>query len=162
MNLLWIIENQLWDNPRNSYFRENLQIEWSNEIQILQFLCQWKCENQRNLTRQNYQILICKSKVIDHESHHLTSDERWKVLDQMSNWRVKWTRNLINLLSTKIWWKEISNETKIKWFGIIIKEISYFQNQQLFGRKFGENEEHYELICKIKLLNLIKTQITFW
>ena len=55
-----------------------------------------------------------------------------------------------------------SNETKIKWFGIIIKEISYFQNQQLFGPKFGENEEHYELICKIKDLNLIKIQITSW
>ena len=49
---------------------------------------------------------------------------------------------------------------KIKGFGIIIKEISYFQNQQLFELKIRENEEHYELICKIKLLNLIKTQIT--
>ena len=66
------------------------------------------------------------------------------------------------ILSTESWWKEESNETKINWFGIIIKEISYFQNQQLFGSKFGENEEHYELICKIKLLNLIKTQITSW
>ena len=64
--------------------------------------------------------------------------------------------------STKSWWKEESNETKIKWFGIIIKEISYFQNQQLFGPKIGENEEHYELICKIKDLNLIKIQITSW
>ena len=60
------------------------------------------------------------------------------------------------------WWKLKSNEIKIKWFGIIIKEISYFQNQQLFGQKFGENEEYYELICKIKLLNLIKTQISSW
>ena len=49
---------------------------------------------------------------------------------------------------------------KIKRFGIIIREISYFQNQRLFRSKFGENKEHYELICKIKLLNLIKTQIT--
>ena len=46
--------------------------------------------------------------------------------------------------------------------GIIIREISYFQNQRNFRPKFGENEEHYELICKIKLLNLIKTQITSW
>ena len=45
-------------------------------------------------------------------------------------------------------------------FGIIIKEISYFQNQRLFGPKIGENEEHYELICKIKDLDLIKIQIT--
>ena len=68
----------------------------------------------------------------------------------------------MNLLSTESWWKEESNETKIKLFGIIIWQISYFQNQRLFRPKIGENEEHYELICKIKLLNLIKTQITSW
>ena len=49
---------------------------------------------------------------------------------------------------------------KIKSIGIIIGEISDFKNQKLFAPKIGENEEHYELICKIKLLNLIKTQIT--
>ena len=43
---------------------------------------------------------------------------------------------------TESWWKEESNETKIKWFGIIIREISYFQNQKFFGLKFAENEEH--------------------
>ena len=64
--------------------------------------------------------------------------------------------------STESWWKEESNETKSKWFGIIIREISFFQNQKNFRLKFGENEEHQELICKIKLLNLIKTQITSW
>ena len=111
---------------------------------------------------QNYQILICQLKVIDPESQRLTSDERWTVLGQTLNSRGKWTQNLMKLLSTESWWKEESNETKIKWFGIIIREISYFQNQRLFGLKFGENEEHYELICKIKLLNLIKTQITSW
>ena len=68
----------------------------------------------------------------------------------------------MNLLSTEICWKEESNEIKIKWFEIIIKEISYFQNQRLFGPKIGENEEHYELICKINDLNLIKIQITSW
>ena len=52
------------------------------------------------------------------------------------------------------------NQNKVIW--IIIREISYFQNQQFFGLEFGGNEEHYELICKIKLLNLIKTQITSW
>ena len=50
-----------------------------------------------------------------------------------------------------------SNELRIRW-----KEISYFQNQRLFGPKIGENEERYELICKIKDLNLIKIQITSW
>ena len=63
------------------------------------------------------------------------------------------------LMKRGIQWKE---EFKIKWFGIIIKEISYFQNPRLFGPKIGENEEHYELICKIKDLNLIKIQITSW
>ena len=58
--------------------------------------------------------------------------------------------------------EKINPLKRIKWFGIIIWEISYFQNQQFFGLEFGENEEHYELICKIKLLNLIKTQITSW
>ena len=85
--------------------------------------------------------MICKLKVIDPESQHLTSDERWIVLGQTLNWRVKWTRNLTNLLSTESWWKEESNETKIKWFEMIIREIFYFQNQQFFGLKFGENEE---------------------
>ena len=65
-------------------------------------------------------------------------------------------------VSTKSWWKDKYNEIKIKWFEIIIKEISYFQDQRLFRPKTGENEEHYELICKIKLINLIKTQITSW
>ena len=40
MDLLWIIENQWSENPRNEHLRENLQIEWPNEIQILKFICQ--------------------------------------------------------------------------------------------------------------------------
>ena len=68
----------------------------------------------------------------------------------------------MNLLSTESWWKEESNDTKIKWLEIVIKKISYFQNQQNFRPKFRENVEHYEVICKIKLLNLLKTQITSW
>ena len=39
MDLLWIIENQLSENPRNEYLRGNLQIDQSNEIQILKFIC---------------------------------------------------------------------------------------------------------------------------
>ena len=35
-----------------------------------------------------------------------------------------------------------------------------FSKSVSFRTKIGENEEHYEQICKIKLLNLIKTQIT--
>ena len=48
----------------------------------------------------------------------------------------------MNLLSTESWWKEESNETEIQLFGIIIREISYFQNQKFFKLKIGENEEH--------------------
>ena len=71
----------------------------------------------------------------------------------------------------RIWWiyypqkadeKRNPMKMKIKWFRIIIKEISYFKNQRLFRPKIGENEEHYELIYKIKDLNLIKIQITSW
>ena len=51
MDLLWIIENQISENPRNEHLRGNLQIDQSNEIQISQFICQWKSKNQRNLTR---------------------------------------------------------------------------------------------------------------
>ena len=51
MDLLGIIENQLSKNPQNKHLRGNLQIEWSNEIKILKFLCQWKAKNQRNLKR---------------------------------------------------------------------------------------------------------------
>ena len=51
---------------------------------------------------------------------------------------------------------------KIGWLRIIIKEISYFQNQKNFGLNLGKIEEHYELKLKINDLNLIKTQITTW
>ena len=51
MDLLWIIENQISENPGNEHLGGNLQIDRSNEIQILQFICQWKAKNQRNLTR---------------------------------------------------------------------------------------------------------------
>ena len=69
-------------------------------------------EIERN---QNDRILIFKLKVIDPKSQHLTSDKGWTVLGQTSNWRVKWTRNSMNLLSTESWWKEELNENKVKW-----------------------------------------------
>ena len=51
MDLILIIENQISENPRNEHVGGNLQIDQSNEIQILQFICQWKAKNQRNLKR---------------------------------------------------------------------------------------------------------------
>ena len=51
MDLLRIIENQISENPRNEQLGGNRQIDRSNEIQILQFICHWKAKNQRNLKR---------------------------------------------------------------------------------------------------------------
>ena len=51
MDLLWIIENQISENPRNEHLKGNLQIDPPYEIQILQFICQWKAKNQKKLTR---------------------------------------------------------------------------------------------------------------
>ena len=39
MDLLWIIENQILENPRNEHLIGNRQIDRSNEIQILKFIC---------------------------------------------------------------------------------------------------------------------------
>ena len=35
-----------------------------------------------------------------------------------------------------------------------------FSKSVIFGLKIRKNEEHYELLCKIKDVNLIKIQIT--
>ena len=40
MDLLWIIENQRLEKSWNEHFRENLQIDSSNDIQILQLIYQ--------------------------------------------------------------------------------------------------------------------------
>ena len=121
MDLLWIIE---------SNYQKISEINTSEEIFKLNDQMKSKsCNlyvNRKLRTRgiqkdQNYQILIFQSKVIDPESQRLTSDKRWIVLGQTLNWRVKWTQNLMNLISTESLSKEESNETKIKWFGIIIK-----------------------------------------
>ena len=54
MDLLWIIQYQILENPRNEHLRGNLQIDQPNEIQIFQFICQWKPKNQRNLKRPKW------------------------------------------------------------------------------------------------------------
>ena len=40
MDLLWIIKNQRSEKSRNEHFGENLQIDLSNDIQILKFIYQ--------------------------------------------------------------------------------------------------------------------------
>ena len=53
--------------------------------------------------------------------------------------------------------KQEIHELKIKWFGFRIREIFYFQDQQKFGPKLGEIEEHNDLkhtINDLKLINL--------
>ena len=53
------------------------------------------------------------------------------------------------------WWNKESNETRLKWFKIKIREISLFQNQQQFEPNLGENEEQIDFKRKINYLNLI-------
>ena len=45
LDLLWIIENQISENPRNEHLSGNLQIDRTSEIQILQFICHLKAKN---------------------------------------------------------------------------------------------------------------------
>ena len=45
MDLLQIIENQRSEKSRNEYFGENLQIDLLNDIQILNFIYQYKAKN---------------------------------------------------------------------------------------------------------------------
>ena len=40
MDLLWIIENQRSEKSWNEHFKENLQMDWLNGIQILQLIYQ--------------------------------------------------------------------------------------------------------------------------
>ena len=58
-------------------------------------------------------------------------------------------------LSTESWGKKKSNETKIKWFGLKIKEKSFFQNQKRSAPNLGKNEEQIDFKTKIDYLNLI-------
>ena len=80
------------------------------------------------------------------------------MLSQTSNWGAKWSRNLTNLLSTEISWNNESNE-RIMGFRIIIREISYFQNQKNFGLKLCKIEKHYDLKLKINGLKLTKLKL---
>ena len=45
IDLLCIIENQISKNPTNEYLKGHLQIDQSNDIQILQFIYKWKAKN---------------------------------------------------------------------------------------------------------------------
>ena len=80
MDLLWIIENQRSEKSWNEHFRENLQIDLSNDIQILQYI------NRKLTTRgfqkdENYQISIYILKVIDPEvnAQIQIENEQWLV-----------------------------------------------------------------------------------
>ena len=54
MDLIWIIENQRSEKSRNEHFGENLQIDLSNDIQILKFIYQQKSKNQMILKRPKW------------------------------------------------------------------------------------------------------------
>ena len=60
-----------------------------------------------------------------------------------------------DFVSTESGWNKESNETKIKWFGLKIREKFLFQNQQKFAPNLGENEEQIDLKTEIEYLNLI-------
>ena len=113
------------------------QINTSEEIFKLTNQMKSKCWNwyvNGNLrTRgiygdKNDQILICKLKVIDPESQCLTSDERWIVLGQTSNWRVKWNSEFDEFsIYGKLMKREIQwNQNQVIW--------NYNQRDILFSR----------------------------
>ena len=58
-------------------------------------------------------------------------------------------------LSTESWWNNESNEIRIKWFGLKIRDKSLFQNQQKSEPNLGKNEEQINLNYEINYLNLI-------
>ena len=55
----------------------------------------------------------------------------------------------------KSWWNKESNETKIEWFGINIREKSLFENQKKSALKFGRKDEFYDFQTLITYTNLI-------
>ena len=103
----------------------------------------------------NYQILSYILKVIAPASQHPNLDWKWTVDGQTLNWGVKWWWNFTILLSTESWWNKESNETRIKWFKLKIKEKSLFLNQKKSKPNLGENEEQIDLKDEINYLNLI-------
>ena len=58
-------------------------------------------------------------------------------------------------LFTESWSNKESNETKIKKFGLKIKEQSLFQNQQKSEPNLGKNEEQFDSNDEIHYLYLI-------
>ena len=53
------------------------------------------------------------------------------------------------------WWNKESNETRIKWYRLKIREKSLFQNQQKSEPNLGKNEEQFDLNHEINYLNII-------
>ena len=60
-----------------------------------------------------------------------------------------------DFVSTESWWNKESNETRIKWVGVKIKETSLFKNQQIFESNLGKNKEQNDYQSKINNLNPI-------
>ena len=160
MDLLWIIENQRSEKSEMNTLEKIFKLTYQMISKSYNLYINRKLRTRGFQRDQNYQILIYILKVIHPESQCLNSDWKWIVLGETLNWGVKWSRNSTNFLFTESWWNKKYNEIKIRWLRIIIREISYFQNQQNFRLKLGKIEENYELKLKINDLKLIKTQIT--
>ena len=80
---------------------------------------------QRN---QNYQISPYILGVIALKSQHPNSDWKITTIGQTLNWRVKCWWNFTNQIFTEGWVNKESNETKIEWFGIKIREKLLLKN----------------------------------
>ena len=91
MDLLWIIENKRSENPRNEHLRGNLQIHQSNDIQILQFIYQWKAKNQKIIKRPKW--LNSDLYFESHWPRKSTFDFGWKMNSARSNVKLKGQMN---------------------------------------------------------------------
>ena len=63
----------------------------------------------------------------------------------------------IILPSIEIWWNKESNETRIEWFGLKIRDKSLFQNQQNSPSNLGKMKN--KTIVKTKLTYQIKSKL---
>ena len=114
IDLLCIIEYQRSENPRNEHLPRNIQIDWSNDIQILKFIYPWKAKNQRILRRP---------KLLNSNFY------------SESNWPTKST--------SEFWWKINSARSNVKLKGQMSSEFDEFaihRNMIKRGIRWNQNQ----------------------
>ena len=89
--------------------------------------------------------------------HKSTPNFGLKMNNKWSNVKLKgqMMMNFTILRSTERCWNKESNETKIKRFGLKIREKFLFQNQGKSAPNLGKNEEQIDFKTEIDYLNLI-------